>query len=228
MRAVDHASRRRCISLEGWSETMYMLQDAFSSWVWIYFVLLVSVCVLRQRRTLARAHVHCQAHAEENLRAHARTQARTHARTHSRTHAHAHEHVHTPSTVAFTPAHKRAYDGAHKRTSARARSPTHAQLIIRACEPASRMRSRALSSIVCFLPLLDAPGGVWSIFCDQSLLGGHLRLVLQGTGSRSLEAPRQVEPVRAKVQIRYFVFFAHFKTALTTTQEGALDIWGTA
>lgn len=33
------------ISLEGWSDIMYYIQDAHSFWSWIYFVLLIVVCV---------------------------------------------------------------------------------------------------------------------------------------------------------------------------------------
>ena len=32
------------ISLEGWSDIMYYVQDAHSFWSWIYFVLLIVVC----------------------------------------------------------------------------------------------------------------------------------------------------------------------------------------
>jgi len=31
----------QCISLEGWTDVMYMLQDGTSSWVWIYFAILI-------------------------------------------------------------------------------------------------------------------------------------------------------------------------------------------
>ena len=31
------------ISLEGWTEVMYLIQDAYSFWVWIYFVVLIVV-----------------------------------------------------------------------------------------------------------------------------------------------------------------------------------------
>ena len=33
----------QCISLEGWVDVMYMLQDATNQWVWVYFVPLVVV-----------------------------------------------------------------------------------------------------------------------------------------------------------------------------------------
>jgi hypothetical protein len=33
------------ISLEGWSDIMYYIQDAHSFWDWIYFVLLIVVCL---------------------------------------------------------------------------------------------------------------------------------------------------------------------------------------
>lgn len=32
------------ISLEGWTDIMYYVQDAHSFWDWIYFVLLIVVC----------------------------------------------------------------------------------------------------------------------------------------------------------------------------------------
>lgn len=34
------------ISLEGWSDIMYYVQDAHSFWSWIYFVLLIVVCII--------------------------------------------------------------------------------------------------------------------------------------------------------------------------------------
>lgn len=34
------------ISLEGWSDIMYYVQDAHSFWDWIYFVLLIVVSTL--------------------------------------------------------------------------------------------------------------------------------------------------------------------------------------
>jgi hypothetical protein len=34
------------ISLEGWTDIMYYVQDAHSFWDWIYFVLLIVVSVL--------------------------------------------------------------------------------------------------------------------------------------------------------------------------------------
>ena len=33
----------QCITLEGWVDIMYLVQDAYSFWVWIYFVVLVVV-----------------------------------------------------------------------------------------------------------------------------------------------------------------------------------------
>ena len=33
------------ITLEGWSKIMYYLQDAYSQWVWIYFVALIVVSI---------------------------------------------------------------------------------------------------------------------------------------------------------------------------------------
>lgn len=35
------------ISLEGWTDIMYYVQDAHSFWDWIYFVLLIVVCIPR-------------------------------------------------------------------------------------------------------------------------------------------------------------------------------------
>lgn len=32
------------ISLEGWTDVMYFVQDAHSFWNWLYFVLLIVVC----------------------------------------------------------------------------------------------------------------------------------------------------------------------------------------
>ncbi len=34
------------ISLEGWTDVMYFVQDAHSFWNWLYFVLLIVVCTL--------------------------------------------------------------------------------------------------------------------------------------------------------------------------------------
>lgn len=34
------------ISLEGWTDIMYYVQDAHSFWDWIYFVLLIVVCTI--------------------------------------------------------------------------------------------------------------------------------------------------------------------------------------
>ena len=34
---------QQVVTLEGWSELMYFVQDAYNFWVWIYFVTLISV-----------------------------------------------------------------------------------------------------------------------------------------------------------------------------------------
>lgn len=41
------------ISLEGWSDIMYYVQDAHSFWDWIYFVLLIVVSTVAETTVLS-------------------------------------------------------------------------------------------------------------------------------------------------------------------------------
>lgn len=51
---VNHDKLRnfQVISLEGWTDIMYYVQDAHSFWDWIYFVLLI-VVILAENNNLS-------------------------------------------------------------------------------------------------------------------------------------------------------------------------------
>ena len=49
----DVFSHFQVISLEGWTDVMYFVQDAHSFWNWLYFVLLIVVSE-RERGSLYR------------------------------------------------------------------------------------------------------------------------------------------------------------------------------